>query len=232
MRTLLFGDWCRRDFLTRSAIAGAAGLLGVWPEPIAAEPPPETTGIRLVSSGIICMAPQFVAEDLLRLEGFDDVQYIKRQTAADLEDAVASGEAHVSMSYALRWVGRIDAGAPISILAGVHTGCVELFGSDRVRSIADLTGKKIVVAGFGAVQHQLVGIMLSQVGLDPRKDIDWQIHPSREAIQLLADGKVDAFLALPPEPQELRAKGIGRVLLDTGLDKPWSQYFCCMIGAN
>src|SRR5262249_33224618 len=36
----------------------------------------------------------------------------------------------------------------------------------------------------------------------------------------------------PPQPQELRAKGIGRVILNSALDRPWSQYFCCLLTAN
>ena len=41
-----------------------------------------------------------------------------------------------------------------------------------------------------------------------------------------------AFLAFPPEPQELRASHAGHVILDTTVDRPWSQYFCCMVAAN
>jgi NitT/TauT family transport system substrate-binding protein len=51
-------------------------------------------------------------------------------------------------------------------------------------------------------------------------------------MELFAEGKVDAFLGFPPEPQELRARQIGRVILDTTTDKPWSQYFCCMLVGN
>ena len=39
-------------------------------------------------------------------------------------------------------------------------------------------------------------------------------------------------MAFPPQPQELRAKGIGHVLLDTTHDRPWSQCFCCSVHAN
>jgi hypothetical protein len=41
--------------------------------------------------------------------------------------------------------------------------------------------------------------------------------------------KIDAFLGFPPEPQELRAQRIGHVLVNTATDRPWSQYFCCML---
>jgi NitT/TauT family transport system substrate-binding protein len=74
--------------------------------------------------------------------------------------------------------------------------------------------------------------MLKNVGLDPHKDVQWVVHPPVEAMRLLAEGKVDAWMGFPPEPQELRAKKIGHALVDTKSDRPWSQYFCCMIGGN
>ena len=37
------------------------------------------------------------------------------------------------------------------------------------------------------------------------------------------------FSDFPPEPQELRARRIGRVILNMTADRPWSQYFCCML---
>jgi histidine kinase/DNA gyrase B/HSP90-like ATPase len=66
----------RRRFLGGVTLAGTAGLLGVSPRRAAAEPPPETTRLRLANDPVLCFAPQFVADELLRLEGFTDVQYI------------------------------------------------------------------------------------------------------------------------------------------------------------
>ena len=51
-------------------------------------------------------------------------------------------------------------------------------------------------------------------------------------MRLLADDRIDAFAGFPPIPQELRALGIGHVVVSTTVDRPWSQYFCCMIGAH
>jgi NitT/TauT family transport system substrate-binding protein len=51
-------------------------------------------------------------------------------------------------------------------------------------------------------------------------------------MELLAEGKIDAFLGLPPEPQELRARNIGHVIVNSAIDRPWSQYFCCMLAAR
>ena len=51
-------------------------------------------------------------------------------------------------------------------------------------------------------------------------------------MQLLAESKIDALIGFPPEPQQMRARKIGHVVVDTGLDRPWSEYFCCMVTAN
>jgi NitT/TauT family transport system substrate-binding protein len=69
--------------------------------------------------------------------------------------------------------------------------------------------------------------------MDPRKDINWVTTRSfPESMKLFVEGKVDAFIAFPPQPQELREMKIGRVIVNTTQDRPWSQYFCCMVAAN
>jgi len=74
--------------------------------------------------------------------------------------------------------------------------------------------------------------MAAYVGLDPRKDINWVTHETVDSAQLLAAGKVDALIGFPPVPQELRAKRIGQVIVNSSVDRPWSQYFCCTIAAR
>ena len=74
--------------------------------------------------------------------------------------------------------------------------------------------------------------MLAHVGLDPQKDVKWVERDAPEQVRLLAEGKIDALLAFPPTTQELRAKKIGHVIFNSMMDKPWSQYFCCVIAGN
>jgi NitT/TauT family transport system substrate-binding protein len=74
--------------------------------------------------------------------------------------------------------------------------------------------------------------MAANVGLDPVKDINWVTSPSVAPKELFAQGKIDAFLGFPPEPQELRARNIGRVIVNSSIDRPWSRYFCCMLAGN
>jgi NitT/TauT family transport system substrate-binding protein len=74
--------------------------------------------------------------------------------------------------------------------------------------------------------------MAQYVGLDPRTDIQWAVHPPAESIQLLADGRIDALVGFPPVPQELRARKIGQLVVSSAVDRPWSQYFCCIVTGN
>jgi ABC-type nitrate/sulfonate/bicarbonate transport system substrate-binding protein len=53
-----------------------------------------------------------------------------------------------------------------------------------------------------------------------------------QPVTLLADARIDAYLGFPPEPQELRNRKIGHVIFSTRDDRPWLQYFCCMVAAN
>jgi NitT/TauT family transport system substrate-binding protein len=75
-------------------------------------------------------------------------------------------------------------------------------------------------------------IMAHSVGLDAVRDIHWLTSTSAEPAQLFAEGKIDAFLAFPPEAQDLRARKVGRVIVNSTLDRPWSQYFCCMLATK
>jgi NitT/TauT family transport system substrate-binding protein len=228
MTTSMSDDWRRRDFLTRAALAGAAGLLGVSPEPVAAEPPLETTSIMWLRSPAICVAPYYFAEALLHSEGFTEVRHVQVSTQT-WTPAVVSGNVDFVLNFVGPLLVRLDAGDPLVILAGGHVGCFELFGTERVRAIRDLKGKTVSVPELGSPQHVFLASIAAQVGLDARKDINWVIHPRAEAMQLLSEGKIDAFLGFPPEPQELRAKRIGHVVVNSAVDRPWSQYFCCMV---
>jgi NitT/TauT family transport system substrate-binding protein len=209
---------------------GTVGLVGI--RPAVAEPPPETARIRLVRIPGICIAPQYVAEDLLKSEGFTDVSYVQTQAGVPALHAAGSGQADFSIVFAGPTILGIDSDEPIVVLAGVHVGCFELFATDRVRSIRDLKGKTVAVQALQSSQHVFLSSMAAYVGLDPRKDIRWVTYPSAESIPLLMAGKIDALLAFPPEPQELRAKKIGHVVVNSGVDRPWSQYFCCMVAGN
>ena len=148
-----------------------------WPTPQADRcgAATETTKIRLIKISGICIAPQYVVEELLQSEGFTEVQYVETVAGARTTQALASGEVHLTLSFAAPAIIQVDAGEPIVMLAGVHVGCFELFGTDRVHTIRDLKGKTVAVQALGSSRH---------------------------------------------------------VVVNSSVDRPWSQYFCCLAAGN
>jgi NitT/TauT family transport system substrate-binding protein len=216
----------RRDFL-RVWGAGAGALLGIRAERADAEPPPETKKLTLALTTSICQAPQYVAESLLKAEGFTDIRYAP---VAGLEaQALSRGEIDLTLTFAGPVLLHIDAGDPVVLLGGGHVGCLELFGNDRVRAIRDLKGKTVLVYALNNPAHVFLAIAMAHVGLDPRKDVTLVTRPPAEAIAAFEKGEVDAIAVAPPVTQEMRARRLGRVVVDTAKDRPWSQYFCCMV---
>jgi NitT/TauT family transport system substrate-binding protein len=127
---------------------------------------------------------------------------------------------------------RLDEGAPLVILGGGHIGCLEVFGHEPVRAIKDLKGKTVAVGAVGSPGHVLLATVMTYVGLDARKDIKLLVLPGREAVRAFEDRRADALVTAPPFGQELRARKIGRVVVNTAVDRPWSQYFCCVVVAR
>ena len=80
----------------------------------------------------ICLAPRYIAEDLLRAEGFTDIRYVTSRGRA-----LARARSHAARSISTstsrhRLVSHLDAGVPITVLAGVHAGLLR-----AVRARAD-----------------------------------------------------------------------------------------------
>jgi len=223
----------RRQVLTALSLAGSAGLLGA-PVVLAAEGVLETPTVRfrkISSQGGICDAPARIVGELLRAEGFADVRFVPFGPG-DATQAVGGGMFDFALNFASSLTAAIDRGVAITVLAGIHAGCFGLFGHEVIRGIADLKGRSVAVGSMGSPAHLFVAAMASQVGIDPGTDIHWITAPSPNSIELFIDGKADAFLGFPPQPQELRARQIGHLVVDSAVDRPWSQYFCCLLYGN
>jgi NitT/TauT family transport system substrate-binding protein len=226
----------RRDFLAGLSFAAAAGVLGAR-RSLADEGPPETTTVRLRRDPSICVAPWYIAEDLLRAEGFTDLRYVPAKAGAETAQMIGRGEIDFVVYVAASLVVRLNGGLPVTVLAGIHPGCFELFAHEPIRTISQLKGKKVGIDVLGGAKYRYLAIMAASVGLDPHKDIHWVEGSAADPLglfplELFAEGKVDAFLGFPPEPQELRARKVGHVILNTTTDKPWSHYYCCMLVGN
>jgi len=222
----------RREFMGGLALTGAAAMAGWSPDlaMAAAEPPPETTTLRLRVWRPACWAPFHVAEPLLREEGFTDVQYVMAP-GPKMAPLWREGAVDLSPSFSALEMYQIEKNKhPVKFLSGLHAGCYALVVSERIQSFKDLKGKAVWT---GSVENNGPQIffkaLVSYVGLDPSKDVNYIWVDKNEALKLFKEGKIDLFMAFPPGPQELMDKGVGRLLVDTNVDKPWSQYFCCMI---
>ena len=214
----------RRRLLGGMALSVPAALLPLR-RAAAVEPPPETSTIRLSKHPTICFAPQYVCEELLRAEGFTNIRWVDIPNPSIWQE-LGIGQIDFASNLSLNHIIAIDKGASITIVSGVHGGCYELFVHGAVRAITDLKGKRVGETEGGV----LVALMAAWVGLDPKKDLT-PVTDS-DAMELFAAGKIDAHLAFPPEVQELRARNVGHVILRTAVDRPWSQYFCCMLAGS
>jgi NitT/TauT family transport system substrate-binding protein len=224
----------RRTVLAGLSAAGAAHLFNVRSSKATEEPLPETTSVRLPQwvGASYCWAAAYIAGELLRADGLTGVRFVEADRSVDQSVWIARGETDFSVNFPPNQISSIDSGVPIKVLAGLHSGCLELIANDSIQSITDLRGKRVGVTGLNSSPQVLLTLMAAYVGLDPSKDFEWVSAEGTTADKLFVEGKVDAFLGTPPRPQELRAKKIGHTILNTTTDPPWSQHFCCMISAT
>ena len=221
----------RRDFLSTLSAAGAVALLGARSS-LAGDGPPEVTTIRLPQDPSVCVVPAYVADDLLRAEGFTEIQYVPTLAGISVGGMAARGEIDFGIIFAPSIVHHLDTGEAVTVLAGVHTGCYELFANERIHRVTDLRGKSVGTPALRSGPHVFLAAIAAYVGLDPINDINWVASLSPPAMELFAEGKIDAFLGFPPAAQQTRARGIGHVILNGAADRPWSQYFCCLLTGN
>jgi len=229
-------DPTRRQTLCQLGATLGAGLVGLGAGPAHAEPPPETTTVRLLFDPqipILCWAPQYLAEEFLRLEGFTDIRYAGFEGATSDSQVLIEGRVDFSAGLGSDYIVAIDKGAPVTLLGGLHAGCVELFAGDRVASIRDIAGKRFVATGPWGPEHIFLSSVAAFVGLDPARDVEWVWEQNYARWPgMLARGEVDLANAFPPQSLALREQGIGHVILNTTTDEPWRHFFCCMLAGR
>ena len=211
----------RRRFLTTLSLAGAAG-----PGPRAAVAgrrgaarnhhcPPRAGSRRSASP------PSMSAEELLRAEGFTDVRYVD----APIYGGGQRGDRRTARSISICTSPRSS--SPRSMAArrspcspacmSAASNCSPMTAS---AASTDLKGKRVGVGSVG-IEHTAVRIGHGRpCRARPDKDIHWVTDPAAKPSELFAEGKIDAFLGSPPEPQELRARNIGHVIVNSSVDRP------------
>src|SRR5262249_27259105 len=138
-----------------------------------------------------------LAADLLRAEGFTDVEYVPLEQDTDQLPAVSAGDVDLTTESAAATTLAADTHPAIVHVAGIHVGSFELFEQNGIRTLTDLKGKLVAVE-LGAGAHVHLSVMAAYVGLDPSRDIIWVPATSEDAIAEFAAGQVDAYMAFPP----------------------------------
>ncbi len=229
-----------RTLATGAAVAGG-GALEACARPseaasIAVTEPPETTTVRIVNP-VECDPGLWLAKDYLREEGFTDITFVP--TPFTSRDWITNRLADFACAHPEFVVGTIDDGLPLVVVAGLHSGCLELWVRDGIANYRDLRGKRISVRvrdisdqfyAFFATLLGYIGIALTDVQFMAATG------PNDYAgmISAFTEGRADAVLAGAAQGPILRRlpRPPGHVILETMTEKPWSQYYCCHLVAN
>jgi len=103
-------------------LAGTAAFLGLRPEISRAEPPPETTRLRIPSNASVCRSPEWIAEELLHAEVSRMCSISGGWGTLGWNVPWSPGDADIAGTLAAPVILRIEAGDPIVMLAGEHIG--------------------------------------------------------------------------------------------------------------
>ena len=225
-----------------AATGAAAGLLLGCGDDESAKPlpegelgPPEVTQIRLPlqrSELNPCLSPLYVAEPFLRDEGFEP-EYVPVSVTDDWEQLMGDNVMDIAQDFAASIAEGVDLGRKLTILAGVHIGCYELFARDGIRSIGDLAGGKVAVP-FGDDEilpsYAFMVTIMNFIGVPANRVVT--SHDPDKLPGLLQSHEVDAVLALQPSGENLRNLEGVRVIFDSATDPPFVNQYCCMFFAN
>jgi len=200
----------------------------------AASPAGETNKIRVGYIGLTCEAPIFsaVEKGFFKEEGLD-VELVRCQWAT-YKDALALGRFDVTHHLVMYFLKPIEQGLDVKFTGGIHRGCLRVQAAvdGKIRSIADLRGKRIGVPGMGTPPFIFANRVLGANGIDPSKEITWLVFPAGELGLALSKGEVDAIADSEPIGSMLVGKGLVRNIADQAMDMPYADEYCCAVIVN
>ncbi len=146
---------------------------------------------------------------------------------------LARGEVDFSIHFAPEFIIPLDVGKPITIIGGVHVGCYELFANERNPQHRRPEGQECRRAGPSSSGPHL--FLASMAGLCRARPC--QGHQLGDERYGQADGTFQRRQDRCVSRLSARATGaarpkLGHVIVDSSVDRPWSQYFCCVLAGN
>ncbi len=185
-----------------------------------------------------------MAGDFLREEGFTgDFDSGSAPLPQLVIPSVLRGDADIGVSFANTFVGFVDAGQPIVALGGIHPGCAQVWARPGIDTISDLKGKTVALQTklntfnnktSPSTVYSFFVSLLARVGIEPAAVNFVELGAAANPRDAFMEGKSDAYLAQAEQGTLLQAdpKNPGKLILDTTMDKPWSQVDCCLLVAN
>lgn len=115
----------------------------------------------------------WLAKEFLIDEGFTDVQYVGGSGRP--RDWATAHTAEVGAGHPEEVVAAVDGGASIMALAGLHSGCQEVWVGPGIANLRDLRGKRIAVFRKDTEDQffTFFATTLAYVGIDPVKDVSF-----------------------------------------------------------
>lgn len=223
------------DSIGRAAIASvlcALVLAGCSREPADADS--SSHKVRVGYIGLTCEAPIFIAVEkgFFKEEGLD-VTLVKCEWA-NYKDVLALGGFDVTHHLVMYFLKPIEQGLDVKFTGGIHHGClrVQAGTNGAIRSIEDLRGKRIGVPGMGTPPFIFANRVLGAHGINPAKEVSWEVFPAGELGLALDKGEVDAVADSEPIGSLLLADGKVRTIADQATDAPYKDEYCCAVLVN
>jgi NitT/TauT family transport system substrate-binding protein len=204
----------------------------------ASEPVTNTAGgrkkVTVGYMGLTCEAPIFVAKEngFFEAEGLQ-VEMVKCEWT-QFKDLLALGKIDLGQQPITMFLKPIEEGLDVKMTAGVHRGClrVQVSVHSNIKSVEELRGKKIGVPGMGTPPFIFTNRVLGRAKIDPKTEIEWRVFSSGELGLALQKGEVDAVATSEPIGSLLLAQETVRNIADLGVDKQYSDEYCCSIMLN
>ncbi|WP_377807197.1 ABC transporter substrate-binding protein [Azospirillum sp. A29] len=219
----------RRGLIAAGAVTLAAPFV-LRRRAVAAEP------LRLSwNAGAVCFSavPLAFQLDLFKKHGLE-VELVNFTGSTDqLLEAIATGKADAGVGMALRWLKPLEQGFDVKISAGLHGGCMRLFGAKAagVKTVLDLPGKVIGVSDMASPSKNFFSVVLTKFGLDPNKDVEWRQFPADLLGLAVEKGEIHAIADGDPLVWS-QTKNPQMVEITNNVCGEFATRTCCLVGVR
>jgi nitrate/nitrite transport system substrate-binding protein len=246
------GDFSRREFLKRVAVAGALIAAASCGQPQSSQPPTESSPAASASPSklektdltigfipITCATPIVMSDPLGFYKKYGlNVTVKKMPNWAAVRDSAIAGELDAyhmlsPMPIAIT-MGLGSAAFPIKLASIENINgqaiTVALKHKDTVKEAKDFKGFKIGVPFPFSMHNLLIRYYLAAGGLDPDKDVQISPVPPPDSVAKMTAGELDAMLMPDPFNQRAVFEKVGYIhMLSKDL---WPGHPCCAFAAS